>query len=210
MVTIDEQRLAEITYLDSGGHMSHHDGVCIMEAVSYITGEEWTDHPQCACPVITSYTIGIHDRMPDDQRQRLLLYMIRIAGSRSTREVEQQRAYLAATWAVKRFAPRALDTYGYTAQAATLRALPDIMDHETARQAANANANAAADAAYAAYAAAADAADADAAYAAAAAAYAAYAAYAAADAAGWSDALACLDALLAVGNQTEQEDSNGK
>ena len=223
-IGIISDRLAEIRALDAGGHSGPPDGWCVMEAVAYVTGEPWSDHPRCACPVVTRYAMRLNDRLTKDERQRLIPYIVRIAGSRATREVEQQRAYLAATRAVKRFAPLALDARGLGEQAAALRALPDITDRRTALGAKTAAAAAAADAdadAAAAYAAAdaaayaaadaadaaadaADAADAaaaaDAADAADAAADAAYAAADAADARRTvvDEALACLDAMLAI------------
>lgn len=149
-ITIIEERLASVTHLDDGAHSGPGDGICLLEAVAYITGEPWSDRPACACPVIARYAMNLNDRMPEDQRQRLLPYIVRIAGSRATPEIEQQRAYKAATWACKVFAPLALDARGLGEYAATLRALPDITDGETALGAKAASAASAA--AYAAYA----------------------------------------------------------
>lgn len=167
--------------LSRGSHDPDSGKHCVMELVARFAGEPWTDRPACACPVLTRYTIPLHDRMPDDQRQRLLAYVPLLAGSRSTPDVERKRGYLAATWAVKVFAPKALEAAGCADHAATLRALPDITDRASAlmcRDASYATARAARAYVYAARAARAS-------------------AYAAADAA-WDDALACLDAMLAV------------
>ena len=161
----------------------HHDDCtgtdgCVMDIVSYVCGyDKITDHPPCACPVLTSFAIRLNDSIQDDVlRTRLLAPLISsLAGSKSSPEVEQRRAYYFADRAVRLFAPLALEAKGYTEQAARLRALPEVVDSQTADAAADAAARAAAyayAAAYAADAAAAAAADARTA-----------AAYAAADAA---------------------------
>ena len=163
--------------LSAGAHATREDGMCLMEAVAYISGEPHSDHPECACPVLAAYGRALNDRMPDDLRSALLADLApRLVGTRSTPEVERRRAYVVADHAVRMIAPLALDAEGLSEQAAALRTLPQIVDPLTARTASYAAAS------YAAYAAAAAAAAADAAYAAADAAYAAadYAAAAAA------------------------------
>jgi hypothetical protein len=169
--------LEEITLL-AGSH-APDDGVCLLEAVALFANEPHSDRPDCACPVISAYGRALNDRMPEGQRQRLKAYIPRLIGTRSTRDVEMKRMYLAADWACRRFAPRALELRGLKDEAAALRSLPEITDKGTAAAAA-----AAADAA--------DAADA-----------AANAAAAAADAsdaanAAWDESIALLDALLEV------------
>jgi hypothetical protein len=191
------ERLAEITHLDAGSHAPDEGTYCAMELVAYVAGEPHSERPDCACPVIAAYTMRLNDALGEEDRQRLLPFIARIAGSRATPAAKLARCYLAATRAVKVFAPLALEARGLPAAAATLRALPDIVDRDTASRRA-----AAAAAAYAANAAAAY--DAyDAAYAAAAAA-AAYAANAAAAAAAPSpaivdEALRCLSDMLDIG-----------
>ncbi|CAM6004915.1 unnamed protein product [Sphagnum balticum] len=39
--------------------------------VSYVAGEEWTDHPECACPILTLYAIKLNDNFDRKQRQKL-------------------------------------------------------------------------------------------------------------------------------------------
>jgi hypothetical protein len=179
--------IADIPVLKSGSHASITEGACIMEAVTYIAGESWSDHPACACPVLTAFAIKINDRLRDDATRTALLlpYTIRIAGSKASRAVERRRAYAAADWACRTILPLALEVANLGDQAKLMRAIGEVIDEATAIVASDAarkasNAAYAADAADAAYAAdaAAAAAYAAAAYAAYAAAYAAYAAYA--------------------------------
>jgi hypothetical protein len=215
--------LPENTTIQHGKHAGPDDGGCVMEWTSWVAGEEWTDRPACACPVLTAFALRINDRMPDRPRQRLLPYVPRLAGSRSDPDRELRRGFLAADRAVRVFAPLALDAAGLGGEAAALRGLAEVSDAATARSAyaaTDAAADAAAYAPYAyaaAYAATAYAADA-ASYAAAAYAYAAAggdaaaaaasAAYAAADAAAYAayaayaadaaDAYAAADAAYAA------------
>src|SRR3990167_8767596 len=155
------ERLAGITRLERGQH-SPDGQFCVMEGVAYAAGEKWTDRPKTACRVLTAFCIGINDRAPDDIRQRLIPYIPRLIGTRSTRAIELRRMYLLVDVAVREFAPIAMEHGGRKAQAAKLRTLPPIIDRTTAKIAA------AAAAAAAAYASAAAAAAADAAAAAAA------------------------------------------
>jgi hypothetical protein len=147
-------------HLDKGSHASREEGLCIMEAVAYVAGEPHSDHPRCACPVIAAFARRLNDRMSDTERQRLVAYIPRLVGSRATRTVERHRAYVAADFAVRDAAVRALRSARRTADANKLARLPPIVDRATAEGARAAAADyaaaAAADnaaAAYAAYAA---------------------------------------------------------
>jgi hypothetical protein len=122
----------------AGSHRNPQNGSCVMEVVSYIAGEEYSDHPECACPLITTFAIAVNDRMDDAARQRLLPFVLRIAGSKSTNKIEQQRRYMLADYAVRVFAPMALESANLLAEAKTLKALPKIVDKETALQGKNA------------------------------------------------------------------------
>jgi hypothetical protein len=152
--------------LDQGSHKRPEDGVCLMEAVAWVAGEQHTDVPECACPVLGAYGRQLNDRMPHEQRQRLAVFVPRLVGSRSTKAVELERMYRLADAAVRVFAPVALDARGEHDWARRLRDLDPIVDKPTAltakaaAYAAAAAADADADAAAAAAAAAADAADA--------------------------------------------------
>ena len=195
--------MKQVKHLDKGSHASAADGMCFMEAVAYVAGEPFSDHPSCACPVIAAFCRNLNDALPDESRQALIPYVKKLVGTRSTPEVERRRAHIAADFAVRSCAADAMQVTNQSKHAKALRKLEPIVDQKTATYAAAAAANAAA---YAAYAAAyATYAAADAAYAAAnAAAYAANAAaYAATYAANRDDYLLIaggdiLDAMLSV------------
>jgi hypothetical protein len=150
--------------LKSGSHSNPKEGSCLMETVAYISGEdEYTDHPECACPVITVFAISTNDWMNDVERQRLLPFVLRIAGSKASREIQEKRGYMCADYAVRVFAQLWVEFHN-ASDAAKMRKLPKIVDKASALQAekiclevknaANANAPAAYAAANASYAAA--------------------------------------------------------
>lgn len=91
-------RVKDLRRLLPGGelaHGSHSDssvgpqGVCLMEAVAWVAGEEHSDHPKCACPVLTDIGIQINDTTDDEGRQRLLGAIPALIGSRTS----SKRAY---------------------------------------------------------------------------------------------------------------------
>jgi hypothetical protein len=104
------QKVLELP-ISSGSHRSIEDGMCVMEAVSYVAGEAWSDHPECACPVITVFMVSWNDSLPNDaERDRLLKPLIpQIVGTRSTKEVEERRSYMALDWLIRVFTPKWLD-----------------------------------------------------------------------------------------------------
>ncbi len=195
---IERLKELETIVLKSGSHAEAEKQFCAMELVAYIAGEEHSDHPKCACPVITSYTIKLNDRFTESERQLLKPLLTKIVGTRDGNALK--RARILAHAALTVFAPLALDAAGLKEHADKLRGV-EFGDFEGGRKLArDADAAAAADAAAddaAAYAAAAYAAADAAAYAAAYAAYAAAAAAAAA-AAYADDAYAAYAAAAAA------------
>ena len=57
-----------------GGHTKPEDGMCAMEAVAWIAGERWSDHPKCASPVIGAFMRRWNDVLDDEGRQLLKPY----------------------------------------------------------------------------------------------------------------------------------------
>jgi regulator of protease activity HflC (stomatin/prohibitin superfamily) len=169
-------------------------GACVMELAAYVAGEDWTDHPKCVDPVLSSAAIRANDNGPQWVRDALRDRIPAMVGTRDSAVTSRARAEILAWAAVKEIAPYWLDLAGLKDHAAALRGFTGTLSEarDIARRARSA-AYAAAYAAAAAAAAAAYAAAAAAAYAAAdadadAAAYAAYAAYAADAAAADADA----------------------
>ena len=128
-MNVDISRLDALPPLSSGSHISPEEGACVMEAVAYIAGEPWSDHPTCACPVITTFLISWNDALPDDERDALLRPLIpRVVGTRATATVERRRALIAADWLMRVHTPAWLRLAKLDAHAAALEALPEITD----------------------------------------------------------------------------------
>ena len=129
--TIDPTRLAYVQTrpLGASSHANLDDGLCVMEAVAYVAGEPWSDHPTCACPVIASFMRAWNDGLPsDEERTRLLRpWIVRLVGTKSTKAVEQRRADMALDWFVRVQAPAWLDlTEALSSHASAIRALPPL------------------------------------------------------------------------------------
>jgi hypothetical protein len=126
---IIEERLAEITRLDEGGHSGLAEGVCAMEAAAYIAGEPWSDHPECVCPVVAAFMRGWNDSLPDDERTALLLPLTpKTIGTRGSEKLAERRALMAADWLVRVNTPAWLRLAGLDTHADALSALPEITD----------------------------------------------------------------------------------
>lgn len=133
MTTISKKAPADLEnefYLLPGKHASSEEGMCAMEVVALLNGGPHTDHPRCACPIISGYVRHINDNIPDDQRQRLLPYLPRLVGSVSEDHEQARHEYFA--WqAVRVFAPAALRAQGYRRferQLENAKSLPRALD----------------------------------------------------------------------------------
>jgi hypothetical protein len=113
MTALDLDKLT----LGPGSHPPGSRWPCVMEAVAMLAGEQWTDHPQCASPVIGAFLRTWNDGLPDDDRQQLKQYIPRLVGSKGTQEQEEQRAWLATDWLVRVQTPAWLRLAGLTDQA---------------------------------------------------------------------------------------------
>lgn len=117
--------------LGAGSHSSLEDGLCVMEAVSFVAGEPWSDSPTCACPVIAAFMRTWNDGLPSGaDRDRLLKPLVpRLVGSRSTAAIEEQRAWLVVDWVVRVWTPTWLELVPALApHAEKLRSLAAITD----------------------------------------------------------------------------------
>lgn len=106
--------------LKSGSHEfpGPDGGTCINEAAIVAAGFEYqpVEHvahmPPCFSPVLSQFALLLNDNMSDDQRQRLLPYVMRLAGTNDTHAVERARASHLAMKVVNVFLPKALDAEG--------------------------------------------------------------------------------------------------
>ena len=122
---INAERLAKVMALalESGSHADFERGMCVMEAVSYVAGEPWSDAPSCASPVITAFMVSWNDSLAAEPRNRLLKPLIPLlVGTRASDEVEERRSYMALDWLIRVFTPQWLE------HAQALRELGAIVD----------------------------------------------------------------------------------
>ena len=117
-----------------GSHQPTDGEMCVMEAVAYITGEPWSDHPQCVSPVIAAFLRNWNDNLLEPPRTSLLRpLMPLVIGTRTTEADEQTRAWMATDWLVRVQAPAWMElTPSLRDRAAELRALPPLTSSEIA------------------------------------------------------------------------------
>src|SRR5689334_5294532 len=102
--------------LKHGSHGSPEEGLCAMEWVSYLAGEDHSDSPKCVDIVLRKFSIGLNDRLPDDLRQQLRPYLVRMIGTAGDGMGEQRR-WMVADWAVRFAAAEAQEVAGRKAAA---------------------------------------------------------------------------------------------
>src|SRR3954453_4675765 len=68
--------------LSSGRHRSPDEGACIMELVSMLADEPFTDAPATACPVIATFLRSYNALGADDDRWALLACASTVVSSR--------------------------------------------------------------------------------------------------------------------------------
>ncbi|MCI0686172.1 MAG: hypothetical protein L0Y54_02880 [Sporichthyaceae bacterium] len=57
--------------LSRGKHRNPRKGACLMELVSYLAGERWSDHPGCTHPLLAELARNVNDFSSDDNRAAL-------------------------------------------------------------------------------------------------------------------------------------------
>jgi hypothetical protein len=139
-MSVIEDRLPylEPLKLSRGSHEAPSNGMvnaCVMEAVSYVAGEPFSDHPECASPVITSFLVSWNDAMNDVDRQMLKPYIVRLVGTRTGKRHEEQRAWMLTDWLARECAPAWMRLAGLAAQAELLESLAPLTSAASARKA---------------------------------------------------------------------------
>ena len=67
--------------LAKGRHKTAGHEACVMELVSFLNEEEWSDHPHCVQPVLAAAARAVNDRVSDGGRRRLVDLAPRLAGT---------------------------------------------------------------------------------------------------------------------------------
>jgi hypothetical protein len=64
----------QLPLLGAGAHLSPSQGACLMEYVSVLAGEVFSDHPRCTDPVLAHLARLVNDATSDDGRPRLVRF----------------------------------------------------------------------------------------------------------------------------------------
>lgn len=131
MLEIPQERLSQLEALklEHGSHPDREDGMCVMEAVAWLAGEDHSDAPSCVSPVIRRFLIALNDRYQEEDRQRLKVLIPLVVGTVNP-ALEEQRRWMLVDWALRTAAPDWLRHLGMTSEADTLAALPEITSRE--------------------------------------------------------------------------------
>jgi hypothetical protein len=70
--------------LSAGSHKSPAEGACVMEYISFLAGEEFSEFPQCTARPLARMAQIFNDSLPDDRRHEMLEYITRLMGSYSS------------------------------------------------------------------------------------------------------------------------------
>lgn len=83
--------------LSAGAHDSDAGEACVMEYVSLLAGEQWSDRPECTHPILAHEARVANDLLGDDDRPRLVPLIGRLFGT--TEDSAILRAHLRLTQA---------------------------------------------------------------------------------------------------------------
>jgi len=67
--------------LSAGSHTPHSGQACVMEYVSLLAGEEWSDTPSCTYMPLAKAAQQVNDRLSDDERHLLVPLIGRLFGT---------------------------------------------------------------------------------------------------------------------------------
>jgi hypothetical protein len=110
-------------FLSVGCHASPAKGYCLMEAVSVVAGEPWSDRPECVSPTIARFLRRWNDTLSWRPRQALKRYICPAIGTRTTEADEAERAALVCRWLLGEWAPVWLRLAGLDDEATALAAV---------------------------------------------------------------------------------------
>lgn len=83
--------------LSAGAHDAEAGEACVMEYVSLLAGEQWSDRPECTHPILAHEARATNDLLGDDDRPRLVPLIGRLFGT--TEDSAHLRAHLRLTQA---------------------------------------------------------------------------------------------------------------
>lgn len=131
-----QHRLIDQHPLRRGAHPTRDHGMCTMEMVAWLAGEEHSDEPRCACPVIAAFVRAVNDSLHDEARNRLLRPLVpKLINTRATAAVERVRGLVVVDTLVRQLVPAWLVRHHRHAEAALVAALQPVHDAEALRAA---------------------------------------------------------------------------
>src|SRR5690606_3596459 len=91
--------------LSAGAHDHPSEGACVMEYVSLLAGEDFSDSPVCTHPVLAAGAGAVNDSLPENERHLLGPLIGGLFGTADTRESELDRRVLSVrltAWCARR------------------------------------------------------------------------------------------------------------
>ena len=67
--------------LSAGAHKNPSEGACVMEYVSLLAGESWSDTPSCTHPALARAAQVLNDKISDNDRYLLVPLIGRLFGT---------------------------------------------------------------------------------------------------------------------------------
>ena len=121
----------ESIQLEAGDH-APDSKYCVMELVAYVSGEPWSDHPECVSSVIATFLRSWNDSLNDEDRNLLKQFVEPVIDTVGTEADEQKRAWMCVDWMVRVFAPEFLRLAKLTDHADKLALLPELTNTQIA------------------------------------------------------------------------------
>jgi len=88
---MDQQLRHQTVRLGPGRHASPAHGACVMELVSMLAEEPFSDRPRTACPIIGAFLRPYNDGLDDERRQDLYAMAALVVGTAGDRKTTRRR-----------------------------------------------------------------------------------------------------------------------
>ena len=102
--------------------------MCVMEAVAYLAGEDWTDRPASVSRVISALLRAVNDTMNDADRQALRPLIPMLPGTGGGEELETARSWMVMDWHCRTWPSVWLRAVGCADEAAELEGVGMVID----------------------------------------------------------------------------------
>ncbi len=90
--------------LEWGDHSSREEGMCAMEWVAYLAGEEHSDSPRCVSEFLQILLVTLNDELSPRRRQRLWPYLMRCIDTADDGD-DANRIWLCVDWLTRECLP---------------------------------------------------------------------------------------------------------